>query len=313
VEKETPKKKKLPQNTEALLDELSEDLSGEVDLDTDGLLAELDPNLALSLKDLANDFTNINDEITSLDLGSEGFVDDSISFKEKIKRWKLIIQKYIKDKVTSLVYFVKYFSIWLFTDGVKKIVHIFILFFNRLKLIIIQFLKWSFLKKLAFFVTCIFFGILLFGFFYVIKSGILYKENYKFIGSIAEVASNSFLYNPESESEAFYGSPRVKTYSFQLKPIVINLKRNISSNRNPMGFFEFVLDGSSGDVLVEVKARETEILDIIQRVIESMKYEEIDSQDGKLLLKENLRKELNKILLEGSLRKVQIQSIIIKP
>jgi flagellar basal body-associated protein FliL len=130
---------------------------------------------------------------------------------------------------------------------------------------------------------------------------------------MGDLASFAFRYDPESQSEAFYASPRVKTYSYQLKPIVINLKRKDGSSKNPMGFFEFVLDGSSGDVLVEVKNRETEIVDMVQRVIEGMKYEEIDSQEGKLILKEVLRKELNKILIEGTLRKVQIQSIILKP
>jgi flagellar basal body-associated protein FliL len=187
------------------------------------------------------------------------------------------------------------------------------LLFQWLKEFFGQFLKWPLKKKLGFVLTVTVLGMVTFGFFYVVKSKLLYKESYKFFGSMAEVASYTFLYNPETEAEAFYASPRVKTYSFQLRPIVLNLKRNDGSNRNPMGFFEFVLDGSSGDVLVEVKTRETEIVDIVQRVIETMKYEEIDSQDGKLMLKETLRKELNKILIEGSLRKVQIQSIIIKP
>jgi flagellar basal body-associated protein FliL len=315
VEKETPKKKKLPQNTEALLDELDKDsvTDGEAEIDADSLLAEVDPNLAASLKDLSNDFSNINDEIESLDLDGESTLDSSVPFKEKILLKFRKFQKSLKDRLISLVYSLKYFFIWAFTDGIKKLLHVFVLFFHWLKNSFKIFLKWSLKKKLGFIFTFSVLGLVSFGYFYVVKSKLLYKESYKFFGSVTEISSYAFTYDLETESEALYGSPRVKTYSYQLRPIVINLKRNEGSNRNPMGFFEFVLDGSSGDVLVEVKSRETEIADIVQRTVESMKYEELDSQDGKLILKETLRKELNKILVEGSLRKVQIQSIIIKP
>lgn len=315
MQKEESKKKKLPQNTEALLDELDADSTAEggVDDNADDLLAEVDPNLAATLKDLSNDFTNINEEIASLDLDGESSVDESIPYKEKIKLRFKKIQKYFKDRVASLAYSFKYFFIWFFTDGFKKPFYIFKLLFGWSKLFFSKFSKWSFKKRIGFIITFSGSCFVIFGYFYVVNSRLLYKESYKFFGSIAEVASYSFIYNSESEAEAFYASPRVKTYSFQLRPIVINMKRNPGSKRNPMGFFEFVLDGSSGDVLVEVKTRETEILDIVQRVVEAMKYEELDSQEGKLMLKEALRKELNKILIEGSLRKVQIQSIIIKP
>lgn len=315
MEKEAPKKKKLPQNTEALLDELDKDsvVDGEAEIDADRLLAEVDPNLAASLKDLSNDFSNINDEIESLDLDGESTLDSSVPFKEKIKLKFRKFQKSLKDRIISLVYSIKYFFIWIFTDGIKKLLHVFVLFFHWIKNFFKIFLKWSLKKKLGFIFTFTVLGLVSFGYFYVVKSKLLYKESYKFFGSVAEISSYAFAYDLETESEALYGSPRVKTYSYQLRPIVINLKRNDGSARNPMGFFEFVLDGSSGDVLVEVKSRETEIADIVQRIVESMKYEELDSQDGKLILKETLRKELNKILVEGSLRKVQIQNIIIKP
>lgn len=309
------KKKKLPQNTEALLDELEAGASigEEAEQDADNLLAKIDPNLNSSLKDITSDFANLTEEIQSLELGGGDSVDDSIPFKEKIKIKFKHLQKYLRDKLLQVVYDLKYFFIWLFTDGLKKILTIFIWFGTKIKKSFQVFLGWSVKKKLGFILTFLVLGGVCFGFFYVVKNRLLYRESYKFFGSVEEFATYSFAYDPDNQSEAFYSSPRVKTYSFQLKPIVVNLKRKAGSSRNPMGFFEFVLDGSSGDVLVEVKTRETEIIDIVQRVVESMWYEELDSQEGKLKLKETLRKELNKILLEGSLRKVQIQSIIIKP
>jgi flagellar basal body-associated protein FliL len=309
------KKKKLPQNTEALLDELEAEahVTENSEQDAENLLIEIDPNLNASLKDLTTDFANIKDEIQSLELGGGDSVDDSIPFKERLKIRLKHLQKGIKDKFLQAVYRGKYFFIWLFTDGLKKSFYLFVLFGKRIKNGLTVFLNWSLKKKVGFIITFSILGTLTFGFFYVVKNSLLHRESFKFFGSVGEFATYSFNYHPDTQSESFYSSPRVKTYSFQLKPIVINLKRKDGSTRNPMGFFEFVLDGSSGDVLVEVKTRETEIIDIVQRVVESMAYEELDSVEGKLKLKETLRKELNKILIEGSLRKVQIQSIIIKP
>lgn len=315
TEEETKKKKALPQNTEALLDELDSEsrAQGDEELNADELLKSIDPNIEASFKDLTSDFSNVSEEIQSLNLDGDYRVDETVPIKQRIKIRFRKIQKYVWNQLVSLAYLIKYFFIWLFTDGLKKILSLLKVFFGYFGSILKTFFGWSAKKKVLFIITTGVLGSLTFGFLFVVRHKLLYRESHKFIGSISEIAAYSFKYDPDSQLESFYTSPRVKTYSYQLKPIIVNLKRRNSSQRNPMGFFEFVLDGSSGDVLVEVKTRESEIVDIMQRVVEDMWYEELDTVEGKSLLKETLRKELNKVLVDGALRKVQIQSVIIKP
>ena len=82
---------------------------------------------------------------------------------------------------------------------------------------------------------------------------------------------------------------------------------------NPMGFFEFVFEGNSGDVVVELKSRESEFEDLIERVVESYSYESLETTEGKINLKEDLRIELNKQLTEGIVQAVELRNVFIKP
>ena len=80
-----------------------------------------------------------------------------------------------------------------------------------------------------------------------------------------------------------------------------------------MGFFEFVFEGNSGDVVVELKSRESEFEDLIERVVESYSYESLETTEGKINLKEDLRIELNKQLTEGIVQAVELRNVFIKP
>jgi flagellar basal body-associated protein FliL len=175
------------------------------------------------------------------------------------------------------------------------------------------FSHWSKKRKISFVVATIFFGLVIFGYVKLMKSGVLYRESYQYVGSFEEMADYSITLDQTAQFEPFYNSPRVKAYSFQMKPVVVNLKRNPDSNQVPMGFFEFVFEGNSGDVVVEMKLRESEFVDVMSRVIEGYSYETLDSVDGKERLKEELRKELNKQLTEGVIRRVEIGNFFIKP
>ncbi len=302
-------KKKLPQNTEALLDELDSD----PDLDAEALLKEQNPLIDDAFKDVANDFSNLNIEIEPLNLSGESQIEKDIKFTEKIKLGIKSFIKKIKNKFISLFFTIKYFLIWLITEAIPKTGKLVVEEIAKIKFIFKVFSRWSWKRRVLFILTFSMIGALSLLLIFMIKTNYLYSDKYQFLGSFAEVASNSSTYDLESDIELFYGSPRVKTYSYKLKPIVINLNRRRDSNRNPMGFFEFILDGSSGDVLVEVKSRETEIIDLIQRIVEKLDYEYLETPDGKLKLKETLKKELNKTLEDGSLKGVQIDNLIIKP
>lgn len=143
--------------------------------------------------------------------------------------------------------------------------------------------------------------------------GLLPPPEELFIGSMAEWSQEEYVYDPETETENFYESTH-NTQNIMLLPrMVVNLHRTGVSGANPMGAFEFYVEGTASDVLIEVKDREGEIRDLFQRAIEDMTFEQLSTAEGKQLLTEKLRKEVNKVLSKGKIRRVFIKTILIKP
>lgn len=143
--------------------------------------------------------------------------------------------------------------------------------------------------------------------------GVIPKNTQLFVNSIEELAKDVYVYQKEDAQEDFYDSPRVKQNIMALRKAVVNLKRSAGSGPNPMAFFEFFIEGNSTDVMIELKDREYEIIDVVQRIIEDMTYSELDSVDGKQGLLEKVRKELNSLLTKGKVKRVYIKQAIIKP
>jgi len=143
--------------------------------------------------------------------------------------------------------------------------------------------------------------------------GVIPSKTQLFVNSMEEWAQKTHTYNPEQDQEPFYDSARVKQNIMSLRRAVVNLKPSESSGPNPMAFFEFYLEGNSADVVVELKDREYDVIDQVQRMIEDMTFNEIDSVDGKMRLTERIRKELNSFLTTGKVKRVYIKQGIVKP
>lgn len=143
--------------------------------------------------------------------------------------------------------------------------------------------------------------------------GIIPQGNPLFVNSMEEWAKNVSTYSKDSSFEQFYDSPRVKQNIVALRRAVVNLKPSAGSGPNPMAFFEFFVEGNSTDVAVELKDREYEIIDVVQRLMEDNSFAQLDSIEGKQNLLENIRKELNSLLTRGKIRRVYIKQAIIKP
>jgi flagellar basal body-associated protein FliL len=147
----------------------------------------------------------------------------------------------------------------------------------------------------------------------VSTKGLLPAPEELFIGSMEDWSQQKFSYSPETESEAFYESTHNTQNMISLTKMVVNLKRSAGSGPNPMAAFEFYVEGTAADVLVEIKDREGEVRDLFQRNMEDMNYDQVSSPEGKQLLTEKLRKEVNKILSKGKVRRVYIKTVLIKP
>ncbi len=143
--------------------------------------------------------------------------------------------------------------------------------------------------------------------------GVLPDGKEYLIASLEEWSNKSYKYDPDTEMDFFYDSPRTIQNIMSLPKMVVNLRPSSTSGPNPMAALEFFLEGLSPEAIVEVKDREVEIRDLFQRTIEEMTYGELESTEGKQQLTEKLRQALNDYLTKGKIRRVFFKEAVIKP
>ncbi len=152
------------------------------------------------------------------------------------------------------------------------------------------------------------------GFIYqMFTKGIFPPSQELFMSSMSEWAQKKYTFEPSTPLESFYESTRMTQNILLLKKMIVNLAPSTGSGSNPMGAFEFYVEGTVSEVVVEVKDREAEMTDLIQRTIAEMTFDQISSGEGKQLLCEKLRKEMNAVLTQGFIRRVFIKTAILKP
>lgn len=168
-------------------------------------------------------------------------------------------------------------------------------------------------KKVGLIFFLIFVGITIFLTIRVLnKKGFLPAEKELFISSMEEWSQGKYFFDPKMEQEFFFDSTRVAQNIMFMTKITANIRPSEGSGENPMLAVEFYIEGMSPEVLVEIKDREAEIRHLFLRRIEDMKFDELDSKEGKELLCDRLRKELNQLLTRGRIRKVTFKNFVLK-
>lgn len=130
--------------------------------------------------------------------------------------------------------------------------------------------------------------------------------------SLEQGADSVEKFDPKEEGESFYSAFPQERYEFLFGKIKVNLKRTPDSP-NPMGAFELTVLLDSKDTGIEVRDREVEFFDSIQRTIEEETFSDLDTKMGKERLKSRLKGELNKKLTQGWVKDVNFKTFIIKP
>lgn len=301
--------KESPTRPDAFLDELE----GVIRQDSNDLFSKLLPGLDAPLEELKQGFSELKVDIESLTIEPPKSSTKPTHYRAKavdlFQQWR----KKFSNALTALLLHSKYRLIKILSEAPKKIVSLLKGIALHIKQAIDIFKQWSRKRKILFCLALLALTGILYFYVITIKSKALYRDGFYFYGSMRELSDFSFSHDPKSLLEPFYTSPRVKSYSFQMKPVVVNLKRRNLEKDNPMGFFEFVFVGNSGDVVIEMKSRESEFIDLTERVIEDHNYETLDTPEGKRNLKEDLRRELNARLNEGFIRTIEIRNFFIKP
>lgn len=147
----------------------------------------------------------------------------------------------------------------------------------------------------------------------VTDRGLLPHDDELFINNLDHWADSSIVFDPNVEMESFYDSMHGVQNVLEMTKMVVNVQRSASSGENPMGAFEFVIEGSASEAVIEVKDREAEMRDLFQRTIEELTYDQLSTTEGKQLMCDRIRKRLNVALTKGKIRRVFIKTSILKP
>lgn len=130
--------------------------------------------------------------------------------------------------------------------------------------------------------------------------------------SFAAVADEVWDLPPGEEKVDFYGSSLSPQFFVQIEKMVINLK-SAPGSPLPMGAFQFYLEASTQEAAVELKDREKEIRNIIQLAIREVTYDQLSEPEGLGWVKGNIASEINQVLTQGRIRRVLIDTLVLKP
>ncbi len=300
--------------------------------DLDAAISEADPDFLKSIDALGKDKSLslsqiiISDEDQALNEEKDAWAKAGRLARIVFRFFPAIAWISIKAKKLKFVLFSFFRAEWvgaqnffyfLATDGKNKVVGRIKLtlniFFDQINEAQRNFRYLSGKLKSAFFAIVL---LLLGTGFFIFRSwthGVLPTHDGLFLTSLEQIATDVSDYDPASEVEPFYENLRVATNFLLIPKMVVNLRKSQHSGDNPMAAMEFYVEGITPEALIEIKDRETEIRDRIQRVTEDFTFDQVDSAEGKVLVTEKIKKEINLLLTTGKTKRFWIKTVLVKP
>jgi flagellar basal body-associated protein FliL len=133
-----------------------------------------------------------------------------------------------------------------------------------------------------------------------------------YLSSLEGVANHKYSYTTSNVIR--YSNDLLAPQHFVLvNKIVVNVKPGKLSTANPMVAFDLYVRTDTEAAAVEIRDREKQIQDHLQRFCESLPYDEIQSEEGKQTWKNRMKRELNLVLNTGRVREVFFKTLLIKP
>ncbi|MBN2333710.1 MAG: flagellar basal body-associated FliL family protein [Deltaproteobacteria bacterium] len=96
---------------------------------------------------------------------------------------------------------------------------------------------------------------------------------------------------------------------FSLKPFVVNLAGG--SGRRYLKV-SMKLELSSEDLLAEIDKRQPQIRDVILTLLSSKTSDEVNSMEGKFILREEIVKRVNTFLITGKITKIYLEEFVVQ-
>ncbi len=230
----------------------------------------------------------------------------------RLKLWSFKISGWIHGYLVRA----KNFSYYLLTDGrtaaISKIKSVIVQALTQISTTIHTFKKISFKVRLILIFSLVLFLLSVAVIYQSVTKGLLPGERENFLSNMSSHATQAYEYET-SQVEPYMDNARATQNLFLTQKIFVNLKTSPGSGPNPMGAFEFFIEGMSSDVVIEIKDREPMMRDLMQSVIQDMTYDDLDTSEGKKDLCSRLQKEVSRVLTTGSVKNVRIRSFVIKP
>ncbi|MGE3681660.1 MAG: flagellar basal body-associated protein FliL [Bdellovibrionales bacterium] len=132
------------------------------------------------------------------------------------------------------------------------------------------------------------------------------------LSSFEDYADSVETFDPKIPGESFYSAFPQERHEFLFPKMKVNLKRT-AENPLPMGAFEIIVLVDSKDTAIEVRDREVELFDFLQRVFEEETFTSLETELGKNRLKGRIKRELNDKLTQGWVKAVNFKTFILKP
>ncbi len=102
--------------------------------------------------------------------------------------------------------------------------------------------------------------------------------------------------------------PQILTV-FALKPFVVNLADNKGRRYLKVSM---KLELSSDELMEEVEKRQPQIRDVILTLLSSKTSNEVNSMEGKFLLREEIIKRVNTFLVTGKITKIYLEEFVVQ-
>ncbi len=130
--------------------------------------------------------------------------------------------------------------------------------------------------------------------------------------SFENVADRQIEIEKGDPGESFYSAFPQDRHEFLFRKFKVNLKRT-PENPLPMGAFEVIVELDSKDTAIEIRDREVEFFDLLQRVFEEEEFTELVTESGKARVKARLKRELNQSLTQGWAKEINFKTFVLKP
>lgn len=134
-----------------------------------------------------------------------------------------------------------------------------------------------------------------------------------YLSSLESVADHKFNYSADSKVVRYDNDLLLPQYTVLINKIVVNIRAGKLSTRNPMVAFDLYVRTNNEEASVEIKQREKQLQDHLQRFCEGLQYDQIITEDGKQTWKNRMKRELNLILNTGKVKEIFFKTLLIKP